>query len=349
MELGTAFPNSRCCNIEVLTRKRETSPMHQAFQPIESAFVTVDGARLHYLHAGAGQPMLLIHGLVGSSANWRNSIGPLSQTASVYAIDQLRVAGLDTGLEATADRLAAAMDALGLRHADIVAHSHGGAVALMFGARHPGRVRRLILFAPANPWSHPADRLVRIFRTRPGRLFAGILPYLPARLQQTGLDRVYGDRARVPTGSLHGYVEDLRVPGTMRHILDIVRDWFAEMTKLQAALPRVADVPTLLLWGDCDRVVDPASAAQLQRVLPQSELHVVTGGGHILFEEFSQAMNRLMLHWLGRDSSSNLLAATDRRAPDLRSSELCAPCLPKPNKLQYSSLRLEPNVTSQLL
>lgn len=281
---------------------------------------------MHYLHAGTGQTMLLVHGLVGSSANWRGTIGTLSQTASVYAIDQLgmgksqRIAGLDVGLEAAADRLAAVMDALGLRAADIVGHSHGGAVALMFAARHPERVRRLILFAPANPWSHPADRLVRIFRTRPGRLLAGILPYLPTRLQQTGLDRVYGDPARVPAGSLQGYVEDLRIPGTMRHILDIVREWFAEMTTLQAALERVAGVPTLLLWGDRDHVVDPASATQLRRVLPRSELHVVPGGGHILFEEFPQAMNRLMLDWLRRDSSSNPLATSDRPATDSRSS-----------------------------
>jgi 4,5:9,10-diseco-3-hydroxy-5,9,17-trioxoandrosta-1(10),2-diene-4-oate hydrolase len=272
--------------------------------------------------------MLLVHGLVGSSANWRSSIGPLSQTASVYAIDQLgmgksqRIAGLDTGLEATADRLAATMDALGLRSADIVGHSHGGAVALMFAARHPQRVRRLILFAPANPWSHPSDRLVRTFRTWPGRLVAGILPYLPARLQQTGLDRVYGDPARVPTGSLRGYVDDLRVPGTMRHILNIVRDWFAEMATLQAALPRVAGVPILLLWGDRDLVVDPASATPLRRVLPQSELHIVSGGGHILFEEFPQAMNRLMLDWLRCDSSPNPLAASNRRALDARPRDL---------------------------
>jgi pimeloyl-ACP methyl ester carboxylesterase len=326
-----------------LNRKRKTIPVHQTFPPIESASVTVQGARMNYLHAGSGQPMLLIHGLVGSSANWRNSIGPLSQTASVYAIDQLgmgksqRVAGLDTGLEATADRLAAAMDALGLRDADIVAHSHGGAVALMFASRYPERVRRLILFAPANPWSHPADRLVRIFRTRLGRLVAGILPYLPARLQRTGLDRVYGDPSRVPAGSLQGYVEDLRVHGTMRHILDIVRGWFAEMAKLQAALPCVAGIPTLLLWGDRDLVVDPASATQLLRVLPQSESHIVSGGGHILFEEFPQAMNRLMLEWLRRDPSSNPLGASNRRAPDpqLRDLPRAAPIPVQQAAIQY--------------
>lgn len=299
---------------------------------------------MHYLHAGTGRPMLLVHGLVGSSANWRGTIGPLSQIASVYAIDQLgmgksqRIAGLDTGLEATADRLAATMDALGLRHADIVAHSHGGAVAVMFAARHPQRVRRLILFAPANPWSHPADRLVRTFRTRPGRLVGGTLPYLPPRIQQTFLDRVYGDPARVPAGSLRAYVRDLRVRGTMRHILAIVRDWFAEMAKLQAALPRVANVPILLLWGDRDVVVDPASATQLQRALPQSELHIVSGGGHILFEEFPQAMNHLLLNWLRRDSSSDPKAASHPRTVN-----------PQPRDLpRATSIPAQPTAMQQL-
>src|SRR2546425_366921 len=97
----------------------------------EEAFVDVVGARVYYLHAGIGRPMLLIHGLVGSSANWRNNIESLAQHASVYAIDLVnmgrsqRVDGLDAGLRATANRIVAVMDALDLTDADIVAHSHG--------------------------------------------------------------------------------------------------------------------------------------------------------------------------------------------------------------------------------
>ncbi len=87
----------------------------------------------------------------------------------------------------------------------------------------------------------------------------------------------------------------------MRHILEIVRNWFAEMAKLEAALPRVAGIPALLLWGDRDGAVEPASAAPLQRVLRHSELHVFSGGGHILFEEFPQQTNRILLEWLRRD------------------------------------------------
>jgi pimeloyl-ACP methyl ester carboxylesterase len=267
--------------------------------------------------------MLLIHGLIGSSANWRESIDPLAQVASVYAIDQLnagqsqRVIGLDASLDAAADRIAAAMDALGLGRADIVGHSHGGAVVLMFAARHPQRVRRLILFAPANPWSYPKNRLVRVFSTPLGRLVARIGPYLPSRLQQIGLDRMFGDPARIPEGCLQTYIQDLRVPGTMLYILEIVRDWFAEMAKLKAALPRVAGIPTLLLWGDRDFAVEPASAAQLQRILRPSELHIVPGGGHLLFEELPQQTNHILLEWLNRSPATDLLAATDQAAMHL--------------------------------
>jgi len=285
---------------------REKS-VRNAFPPTESEYVAVNGARMHYLHAGTGRPMLLVHGLVGSTANWRNSMGPLSEIASVYAIDQLnmgqsqRVASLDAGLEATADRLSAAMDALNLAQADIVGHSHGGAVALMFAAHHPQRVRSLILFAPANPWSYPANRLVRIFSTRLGRFVARVGPYLPRRLQQGALDRMFGDPARVPAGSLQAYIQGLRIPGTMPHILNIVRGWFENMAKLEVALPSVAEIPTLLLWGTRDFAVDLASAEPLQRVLRNSELHIIPGGGHILFEEFPAISNGLMLEWLHRD------------------------------------------------
>src|SRR5580692_2593804 len=164
----------------------------------EEGFVDVAGARVYYRHAGIGRPMLLVHGLVGSSANWRNNIDALAQHGSVYAIDLVnmgksqRVGGLDAGLRATANRIVAVMDALNLDDADIVAHSHGGAVALMLAALHPRRLRRLILFAPANPYSRSSDVMVRIYSTAWGGILAWMLPYLPAPIQRIALGAMYG-------------------------------------------------------------------------------------------------------------------------------------------------------------
>jgi len=280
------------------------------------ADVSVLGARMHYLHAGSGRPVILIHGVVGSSANWRGNLAALAEEASVYAIDQLnmggsqRIPGLDASLEATADRVAAFMDAVGIARAEIVGHSHGGAVALMLAARHPERVRSLILFAPANPYSRLDHLLIQIYSSPLGRLAALAAPYLPVRLQLFALGRMYGNPKRIADGSLQGYTDPMRIPGTIRHILAVVGGWFADMATLKTALPWAASVPTLLVWGDQDRAVDPASAMQLQRILWRSELRILRGGGHILFEELPDECNRIMLDWMRRDLASGPLVSS---------------------------------------
>jgi len=278
----------------------------------EEAFVDVAGARVYYLHAGSGRPMLLIHGLVGSSANWRNNIAPLAQHASVYAIDLVnmgksqRVEGLDAGLRSTANRIVAVMSALGLTEADIVAHSHGGAVALMLAALHPRRVGRLILFAPANPYCRSCDPIVRTYSTPWGGLLAGMLPYLPAPIQRVALGEVYGGSDLVVDRCLQEVVLGLRSPGTLRHVLCVIRSWFAERAKLRSALRRVRRIPTLLVWGDLDRTVSLRSAAKLKRKLRGSELIVLPGGGHTVFEEMPEESNRILLEWLRRHPLSAL-------------------------------------------
>ncbi|MFZ0518091.1 MAG: alpha/beta hydrolase [Acidobacteriaceae bacterium] len=276
----------------------------------EEAFIDVVGARVYYLHSGSGRPMLLIHGLVGSSANWRNNIDALAQHASVYAIDLVnmgksqRVGGLDAGLTATANRVAAVMNALNLAEADIVAHSHGGAIALMLAALHPSLVRRLILFAPANPYSRASDVMVRIYSTAWGRILAWMLPYLPTPIQRVALGQMYGGADRVVDRCMQEIIENLRSPVTLRHVLCVIRCWCAEMATLKAAIGHLKRTPTLLIWGDRDYTVSLSSAIQLKRRLRTSELIVLPGGGHSVFEEAPEEANRVMLEWLGRHSSS---------------------------------------------
>ncbi len=276
----------------------------------EEGFVDVVGARVYYIHAGNGKPILLIHGLVGSSANWRNNIDALAQHGSVYAIDLVnmgkseRVGGVDAGLAATANRIVAVMDALDLAEADIVAHSHGGAVALMLAALHPRRVRRLILFAPANPYSRSSDVMVRVYSTPWGGLLAWMLPYLPAPIQRIALGEMYGGSERVLDRCLQEIVDGLRSPVTLRHVLNVIRCWCAEMVKLEAALRRVKRIPTLLVWGDRDCTVSLTSAIRLNRKLRASELIVLPGCGHSVFEETPEESNRIMLEWLSRRSLS---------------------------------------------
>jgi pimeloyl-ACP methyl ester carboxylesterase len=271
---------------------------------LEEDAVLVDGVRVHFGVAGFGPPLVLVHGLVGSVTNWRRNIGELAKDATVYAVDMAnmgqseRVLGLDASMSATADRLARFMAALNLERADIAGHSHGGAVAMMFAARHPEMVRSLILFAPANPFCDLGHFLVKFYQTRTGRLFARLAPYLPRPLHALSLRRMYGDPLRVTDGSLEGYTDGLRVPGTVEHILGIVSLWHEDMRILQRELGRISMTPTLLVWGDRDRAVGLPSAERLQAALQRSRLVVVEGAGHIPFEETPDECNQAVHRWL---------------------------------------------------
>jgi 4,5:9,10-diseco-3-hydroxy-5,9,17-trioxoandrosta-1(10),2-diene-4-oate hydrolase len=281
----------------------ETSNEQGEFR-VADRFVQVRGASVHYQFAGSGRPLLLLHGLVGSGRNWRRNIGFLSRHASVYALDLFnmgeseRVPGLDAGLQATADRIVALMDALGLESADIAAHSHGGAIAMMLAARHPDRVRKLILFAPANPFCDAGKQLIRFYNTGLGGWFARTLPSLPRLLHATALARMYGDPKRVAAGSLETYTTGLRIPGTIDHVLQIVARWYDDMRVLRSALGKLAGKPVLFIWGDRDRAVLLPSGRLLHRMMPKSKLVVIRGAGHLSFEELPDPCNQAMGEWL---------------------------------------------------
>jgi 4,5:9,10-diseco-3-hydroxy-5,9,17-trioxoandrosta-1(10),2-diene-4-oate hydrolase len=302
--------------------------VHRKVAQYEDGFVHVQGARMYYLRAGTGRPMLAIHGLVGSSSNWRRNIGALAEDRSVYAIDLAnvgrseRIAGIDAGLEATADRVAAAMGALGLDQADIAGHSHGGAVALMLAARHPERVRSLMLFAPANPFCALPGPMVRLYSSAAGKVLARCAPYMPRPIQSIALGRMYGDPKRIAEGCMKGYIDELRIPGTVDHILAIVGGWFVDMSTLQAVLPMIAHVPALMVWGELDRAVSVISGMRLKEEMAASELVIVPGGGHVLFEEMPEESNRLMLEWLRRDPACGTLAAAKRGCSVARPQEM---------------------------
>jgi pimeloyl-ACP methyl ester carboxylesterase len=109
---------------------------------------------------------------------------------------------------------------------------------------------------------------------------------------------MYGDPRRVADDALEGYIAGLHVPGTVDHVLNIVRGWYSDMSQLHEVLAELAEKPTLLIWGDRDRAVGLSSAQKLQRTLRKSHLVVLPGVGHIPFEEMPEACNRAMCDWL---------------------------------------------------
>jgi pimeloyl-ACP methyl ester carboxylesterase len=271
---------------------------------IETYWAQVDGHRMHCLKAGLGPDLILVHGLLGTASAWDPVIPCLAEESTVYAVDALgigesdRVPGLDATLEAQAGRLVAFMDQSGIRSADFLATSHGGAVALTLAAKYPNRVKSLLLHAPANPYSLLGDPLINFYLSGLGKWFAHRVPTLPAPMQSLALGRMYGDPTQLRDGAVGKYIGSLRVPGTVNYILSILRTWFADMARLKTELDHVRQVPALLLWGDRDRVVSMESGQELRRYFDRVEFQVLPGTGHLPHEECPETLSRLVNSFL---------------------------------------------------
>ena len=113
--------------------------------------------------------------------------------------------------------------------------------------------------------------------------------------------RLYADRRRIPPGALAGYKAPLAKPGLFEHALSIVRTWTEDLRELEATLPKLASVPTLLMWGDKDPAVYASSAAPLAKYFPNSELIVFPGIGHLPYEECPEEFNRALIEFLTRE------------------------------------------------
>jgi pimeloyl-ACP methyl ester carboxylesterase len=274
--------------------------------PIEERWVQVEGHQMHCLTAGEGPELILLHGLLGTASTWEQVIPRLAQESMVYAVDALgigeseRVPGMDAKLEAQASRIVEFMDASAIRSADFLATSHGGAVALTLAARYPDRVKRLVLHAPANPFSRITDPLINFYLSGLGTWFAHRITDLPASMQALALGRMYGDPTHLQNGSLGKYIGSLRVPGTIEYVLDMLKTWFEDMSRLEESLTHVRQFPALLLWGDRDRAVAMRSAQDLQRCFDRVEFEVLPGAGHLPYEECPETLSRIVNSFLLR-------------------------------------------------
>jgi pimeloyl-ACP methyl ester carboxylesterase len=276
--------------------------------PIEGLFAEIDGARMRYLRAGSGPPLILLHGLMGYSFSWRFTIPALSRYATVFAIDSIgtgysdRPAGLDCSLRSGAERLLRFAKSVGLTSFDLLGTSYGGAVAMMAAAvcaqRSDLRLRKLVLVAPVNPWSPHGRRLAPFLGTKLGStLFLRSVDHMHWTFPYW-LARLFGNPKRIPPGTLEGYVAPVSIPGSFEYALGVVRHWTDCLRQLEAILPEIADVPTLLIWGSADAAVFVQSAERLRQHFRNCELVVYPGVGHLPYEEVPEQFNGTLINFL---------------------------------------------------
>jgi 3-oxoadipate enol-lactonase len=251
----------------------------------------VEGARLYFQTAGKGRPLVLLHGLGASSADWEYQVPELARYFQLIVPDFRGHGASDRAGEYTVQRFAAdtwqLLDHLGIRTPVLVGHSMGGAVAMQMALDRPGRVAKLVLAntLPSFLIDTPGKRATLWLRL----LLMGLLgPRLMAQVMTRRLYPHPGQaklRAKVAQRNArndrHVYLATIRALTRWS-----VRDRVGELT-----------MPVLVLASEHD-YFEGAEVTRFMTALPNAQLREVRGGRHGLPLERPGLFNRALLEFL---------------------------------------------------
>lgn len=273
-----------------------------------------DGLRLHYIDEGAGEPVVMLHGNPTWSFHYRHLIDALRDHYRVIVPDHIGCGLSDKPddsryeytLASRVDDLEALLDHLGLdRDLTLVLHDWGGIIGSILAARYPDRIARLVVCNTAafhTPAGKSFPRALSVFRdstagawlVRGLNLFVRGTSWIGCKAHP--MPRAVRDAYAAPYDSwanriaIHRFVQDIPLrPGDRSYEL---------ISWVQDRLPLLGSVPMLIAWGMKDFVFDEPVLDEWVRRFPAAEVHRFPRGGHLLFEDERDTVNRLVRSFL---------------------------------------------------
>ena len=239
------------------------------------------------MQAGAGSPVVMLHGLGATKASFLPTVAALADHHRVIAIDLPGFGDSVKPLRAPyhapffARSVVGLLDALGLEKADVVGNSMGGRVAIELGLRHPDRTRRLALLAPSLAWLRD-------------RRWAPLLRFVPPQLgaiQPAPRPIVEGIVRRLVPGGAEGwsaagvdeFLRSYLTPNGRAAFYAAARNIYLEEPHGEKGfwtrLPQL-DVPSLFVWGRHDQLIPLRFADHVRRAVPKAR-HLELNCGHV--------------------------------------------------------------------
>ncbi len=286
--------------IVTLWRAASNERAAEAEYPPAGQFVEIDGTRVHYVEAGTGPTVVLIHGASGNVNDWTfDMIDRLSDRYRVIAFDRpglgyTDMIGRNAQAADQARLLADAAAVLGAGRPIIVGHSYGGAVALAWALERPEDLSGLLVLAGAShPWN-TGTGLYYSLLSHPisGPILANLInAWAPESYVARSVEAVFE-----PQEAPEGYTDHFGPGLTLRRfsLLENAQQRANLLPQIEAMAPRYGEiaVPTEILHGDADLTVPiQIHSEPLSRAIPGANLVVMEGTGHMPQHADAQAVS----------------------------------------------------------
>lgn len=270
----------------------------------ERTTISLHGHDVRYRMAGSGPVLLLVHGMAGSSATWQPVMERLGQNFTVVVPDlpghgkSDKPRG-DYSLGAYASFLRDLLDHLELDAATVVGQSLGGGITMQFAYQYPERCERLVLVGSGGL----GDEVSGLLRAL---AFPGVEYVLPAAFVPvigdivngfTNLVGKIGLRPSPEVVQMWAAYSSLTDPETRTAFLQTLRSVVDHRGQRVSAMDKLylaAQIPTLIAWGDNDRIIPVQHAYDAHEAIAGSRLEIFEGSGHFLHAEEPERFARLL-------------------------------------------------------
>ena len=257
-------------------------------------YADTDSGRIAYIEQGSGSVALFIHGVPLNGFHWRHVIAQLRESRRCIALDLMGLGYTEIGpahdvsFTAQARMMVQFLDALGIEQVDLVANDSGGAIAQIFTAHHPERVRTLTLTNCDVHDNWPPEAIApQIEAARKGVLIDALTQYLDdPEGRCTRFARAYADPGVLTNEVYRVYIDPLRANEQRRD--NFHRYWLAFDNRQTVAIEPLLHklrMPTLIVWALDDIFFGVQWAHWLKKTIPGVERLVEVPGAKLFFPE----------------------------------------------------------------
>ena len=253
--------------------------------PASSGDEEREEAQIHYLEAGVGEPLILIHSVGQSLFTWRNVFAELSENYRVIAIDlpghgySSRPDTFTYSMDDTAEVLRLFLDVKGIQSAHMIGFSMGAMYMLRFLSLYPDRVANCIAITPGGVTRQTPALIHRMMKPL-ANVFARNL-YSASDVEKLLLECVV-DKELIDEHTVRQYYEPV-ADGLSREALSYALRNFDMDVVADGLVPIEHEV--LVLWGKEDRWHPPSGSVYFQGILQSGRYYLIRNAGHLLQEE----------------------------------------------------------------